>query len=110
LNAILELPFITIMAAMIAIFCRLAEVGLCGEQRAKFVIFERKTGALQRILTVNQNPGPYRSRPPFFELKTLKIAPRGFQRFFMFRRRDREKIVKNFLLKAPAAIGGTGRR
>jgi len=66
------------MAAMIAIFCRFAEVGLRGEQRAKSVIFERKTGALQRILTGDQNSGPYRSWHFFARRGKKNTKPQGF--------------------------------
>ena len=46
LSAILELPFITIMAAMIAIFCRLEEVLSRAWEKAKSDTFERKNNDL----------------------------------------------------------------
>ena len=54
LKAVLELPFITIMAVMIAIFCRLEEVLSRAWEEAKSDTFEPKNNDLRRFFSVNQ--------------------------------------------------------
>lgn len=56
LSTVLELPFITIMAVMIAIFCRLEEVLSRAREEAESDIFECKSNDLRRFLSVNQKP------------------------------------------------------
>ena len=64
LIAILVLPFITIMAVMIAVFCRLRKIVFSWAAEVVSDIFERKKGGLPRILSVNQDHRAYRQDPP----------------------------------------------
>ena len=66
LSAILELPFITIMAAMIAIFCRFEMIMHEACRNSYLLLFEVKNGELQRILSLKQNLAAYPGRVPFF--------------------------------------------
>ena len=69
LSAILELPFITIMAAMITIFCRFEMIMHEACRNSDLLLFEVKNGELQRILSLKQNLAAYPCRVPFFILR-----------------------------------------
>ena len=73
LNAILELPFITIMAVMIAIFCRFKMTMHKACRNSYLLLFEGKNGDLRRFSSVNQKPGEFHLPPPtpFLSSKSL---------------------------------------